>query len=83
MAGGGVHRTGTVLVGDMVAIEHQDLALRVERMRQQLVFQRSAVVSPWQHHFVHAIALQRALGQGRGQHQPAALAFVGRPSAST
>ena len=46
-------------------------------MRQQLVFQRSAGGFTVQHHFVHAIALQRALGQGRGQHQPAALA-VGR-----
>ncbi|MNI33745.1 hypothetical protein D3C73_877060 [compost metagenome] len=40
VAGGGVHRTGTVLVGYVFAVEHEDLALRVERMDQQLVFQR-------------------------------------------
>ncbi len=57
MAGGGVHRTGTVFVGDVVAVEHQDLAFRVERVRQQLVFQRSAGGFTVQHNCFHAVAL--------------------------
>ncbi|MNS85785.1 hypothetical protein D3C72_1196600 [compost metagenome] len=78
MAGGGVHRTGTVLVGHVFAVEYEDLALRVERVRQQLVFQRRTFSFTMQHHRVHAVALQRPLGQGRGQHQPTALAVVRR-----
>ncbi|MNM88777.1 hypothetical protein D3C81_1010000 [compost metagenome] len=78
VTGRGMHRTGTVFVGDVVTVEQRDVAVGVERMRQQLLFQRRTLGMTVHDQLGHAVAGQRTLGQRRSQHQPARLAVVGR-----
>ena len=78
VAGRGMHRAGAVGVGHVLAVEQRDVAVGVERVRQQLVLQRCAFGMAVHDHPGHAIAGQRPLGQRRGQDQPARPAVTGR-----
>ena len=72
VAGRGMHGAGAVLGRHVVAEQDRDVALVVERMREQHALQRVAGGAAEHDHRVHAVALQRLLRQRLGQHQPTA-----------
>ncbi len=79
VAGCRMHGAGAVFGRNVVAQQQRDVALGIERMRQQQAFQRLAGHAAVHHRLAgHAIARERLADQRIGQHQPARLAVVGR-----
>ena len=67
-----MHGAGAVFGADVVAQQDRDVALVIERMREQHAFQLLAQRAPTHYDVLNAITLQRLFRQCLGQHQPAA-----------
>ena len=77
VAGRRVHGAGAVLGRDVLAEDYRNVALGVEGMREQQMFQRAAGDAAVHDDIAFdAVATQRALHQCIGQHQPAATAVL-------